>query len=936
MANHSIVDTPTDKNVFLLSPDGFTRYYLLSRIINAYNKTPTKTVTLLDVGGKGTLLPKFLDEKKSYRITVLDILPEDKKQSLPYTYRQASATKQPFRENTFDVVVSTDVLEHIVDKQKKKFLSECIRVAKDIVVIAAPLQHPIVDTAEHIANDFYRQHNGEDHLWLKEHFVFGKPKAEVIETYLSEQNLSFVKFESNNIHNWLATTLPSFLIPKYPQLLPKLQELNSFFNTHLFALNDFQSPGYRTFYIIFKNKKRVLAKKDIIRAVIDHQKMLRLQKLSTDLLGAATEQTDKAKKQLEVAHYELHQVYSSKKYKLLHMSAKLLHVSKRLIKNPKRFVSLIKILFHSGPKGIIIKFKQLFFLKSINDQYAIWVKNHALREHDLIRQREQSKQFLYRPLISIITPTYNTPKTFLIDCIESVLAQTYDNWELCLADDASTHPHVVKILKSYSKKDIRIKVVWRKQNGHISEASNTALESAHGEFIALLDHDDVLWPNALFETVQLLKEYQDADFIYTDEDKLDLDGKTHVDPFFKPDWSPDYLRSINYITHFAVIRKSLAIKAGSFRKGYEGAQDWDLFLRTTQLTNKVYHIPTILYSWRKSPFSTASEKHAERVKRYAYDAQKKAIADDIQRRGYTGNVVATSLDGVWRVQYDIFGNAKVSIIIPTKDAYGYITKCITSIQKKTTYKNYEILVIDTGSTDNSVLTFYKKLRLDKRIRILHWKKAFNFSAVCNYGAKMASGDYLLFLNNDTEVITLQWLEGMLEHAQRDWVGAVGAKLLYPDGTIQHLGGILGIPGDDHEIGIAGHAFRGNFGEFLHHDRLSIKNYSFVTGACLMVSRKKFEHIGGFNEAFRIAWNDIDLCLRLYSELKLYNLVTPHVALIHHEAVTIKRPGEKGRDMAERKREIELFRSKWEGLRKRDPFYNANLSLKSERYDLLTL
>jgi len=334
----------------------------------------------------------------------------------------------------------------------------------------------------------------------------------------------------------------------------------------------------------------------------------------------------------------------------------------------------------------------------------------------LVQPNPHTLVFLnHQPKISLITPVYNPEKKHLIECIESVLNQSYPNWELCLVDDASTKKYVKEILDNYSKKDKRIKVKFRDKNGHICVASNDALKMAKGEYIGLLDHDDFLWPNALYEVVKLINQKPHVQFIYSDEDKLDYDGKTHVDPFFKPDWSPDYLRSINYITHFAVLKKSLIDKIGGFRVGTEGAQDWDLFLRASfyleknigqchplDEKNPIQHISTILYSWRKTSQSTASEKHASTVKNYAYKNQKKVLADDLKRRGYEGLVEPTKYLGLWRVRYKIIGNPLVSIIIPTKDKYEYISLCLNSIIKKTSYKNYELVIVDTGSNDKSL------------------------------------------------------------------------------------------------------------------------------------------------------------------------------------------------------------------------------------------
>ena len=606
----------------------------------------------------------------------------------------------------------------------------------------------------------------------------------------------------------------------------------------------------------------------------------------------------------------------------------------------RKILKAIKILFTQGPKGVIEKIKekiqQNYYNLTINQQYQFWLKKNYPTENDLKKQRKESKKFKYQPLISIITPVFNPEKKHLIECIESVINQSYETWELCLVDDASTQPYVKDILNKYKNLDGRIKVKFRQKNGHISQASNDALAMAKGEYIALLDHDDFLWPNALYEVVKLINKKPDTQFIYSDEDKLDYDGKTHVDPFFKPDWSPDYLRSINYITHFAVLKKSLVEAIGGFRLGTEGAQDWDLFLRATfwlekntnhchplDPKNPIQHISTVLYSWRKTPQSTASEKHAEFVKNYAYKNQKKVLEDDLKRRGYQGRVEPTKYLGVWRVRYKIIGNPLVSIIIPTKDKFEYISRCLFSILEKTTYKNYELVIVDTGSKDKKVWELYEKIKSrHQETQVLKWEKEFNFSSVCNFGAKKSRGEYLLFLNNDTEVLTPDWIEGMLEHAQRKEIGAVGCTLIYPDKKIQHLGGLLGIKGDPKEIGIAGHAFRGiDIKTFKHFDEKAIKNYSFCTAACLMLQIKKFKYIRGFNENFKVAFNDIDLNLKLIYKNE-FNLVNPFSKLIHYESVSIGLPTSRKKEW---KKEIKLFLTKWNYIRKNDPFFNKNFT-----------
>jgi glycosyltransferase involved in cell wall biosynthesis len=631
--------------------------------------------------------------------------------------------------------------------------------------------------------------------------------------------------------------------------------------------------------------------------------------------------------------------------------------------SPEKIIKAIKILFTKGPKGVIEKIQELkwqnYHNLSINQQYQIWLKKNYPTKKELERQKKESKKFKYQPKISLITPVYNPEKKHLIECIESVLNQSYPNWELCLVDDASTKKYVKEVLNNYSKKDKRIKVKFRDKNGHICVASNDALKMAKGEYIGLLDHDDFLWPNALYEVVKLVNQKSHVQFIYSDEDKLDYDGKTHVDPFFKPDWSPDYLRSINYITHFAVLKKSLIDKIGGFRVGTEGAQDWDLFLRATFYLEKnighchpldkkspIQHIPTILYSWRKTSQSTASKKYASTVKNYAYKNQKKVLEDDLKRRGYEGWVEPTKYLGLWRVRYKIIGNPLVSIIIPTKDKYEYISRCLNSIVKKTTYKNYELIIVDTGSTDKKVWQLYEKIRKEliklkknchscesrNPLIILRWQKPFNFSSVSNFGAEKSRGEYLLFLNNDTEIITPDWIEGMLEHGQRRKIGAVGCKLLYPDGRIQHAGVILGIKGGISKYGIAGHSFKyfnngdnRQFFQQLH----SIKNYSAVTAACLLIKKQNFIN---FDPEFRIAFNDVDFNLRLLNK-KYFNLYTPFAILKHYESISVGKPEKGTRDIKEFKTEILKMYKKWKKLLLNDPFYNKNLSKIRENYDL---
>lgn len=562
--------------------------------------------------------------------------------------------------------------------------------------------------------------------------------------------------------------------------------------------------------------------------------------------------------------------------------------------------------------------------KQKEKEYRKWFKRNFPSQKDVDEQRKAQKKFKKRPLISILVPTYNTDLKHLAECLDSVLAQTYDNWELCIADDRSTDPKVRELIGKYAGKDKRIKYVFREKNGHICEASNSALELAEGDYVALLDHDDYLWPNALYENVALINRHPDAKFIYSDEDKLDETGKKHVDPFFKPDWSPEFLRSINYITHFAVLDRQLVNGVGGFRAGYEGAQDWDLFLRASRKVSTVYHVPTIIYSWRKSDSSTA-KTHA--AKDYAYVSQKKALRDDIDARGLKARLEWQIPYLMWRVNYEVAGEPLVSIVIPTKDQYGYIKRCLASIKAKAGYPNFEVVIVDTGSTDERVWAAYEAYKdLGKGLRVVKWnEQPFNFASACDFGADKAKGEYLLFLNNDTKVIDRTWMRDMLSYAQQKDIGAVGCKLYYPDGKIQHAGIILGVGGQGATPGIAGHYFPA----FLDNppqdpEQLlyigGARDFTAVTAACVMVSKKKFDAVRGFDPVFRIAFNDVDMCLKLYDK-GLRNVYLPQVTLYHYESISVGKPGSKQRDLDVFAKEIQLMLKKWGPLIQNDPFYH---------------
>ena len=563
---------------------------------------------------------------------------------------------------------------------------------------------------------------------------------------------------------------------------------------------------------------------------------------------------------------------------------------------------------------------------SDNLQYQKWLQANYPRQAYLKKIGKASNELSYQPLISIIVPVYNPEETFLRQAIESVIEQVYPNWELCLADDRSTKPHVKSVLDEYSDRDPRIKITYRNENGHICRTSNSALEIATGEYIALLDHDDLLPPHALARVVELLNEHPEADFIYSDEDKVD-EQNIRKDPFFKPDWCPDSFLARMYTCHLGVYRRSLVEEVGNFRTGFEGSQDYDLVLRITEKTDKIFHIPDVLYHWRIHSQSTAGRSNA---KPYATDAAQKALNEALQRRGEPGEVTPKSnFPGVYTVRYQIREPKLVSIIIPTKDLADTLDVCLKSIFTKTTYQNYEVIVIDNGSTEAKTarcLELWQQQQPEK-FTCYEYDVPFNYSQINNYGVSKAKGDYLLFLNNDTEVITEDWLEAMVEQAQRPSIGAVGSLLLYPDDTIQHAGVVLGIGG------VAGHSHKhlhvSQSGYISH--AVSINNYSAVTGACLMCRKEVFESVGGFEEDLAIAFNDVDLCLKIISR-GYRNIYLPHVKLYHYESKS--RGYENTRAKQTRfAKEVNYMRQKWGYLCDRDPCYNPNLTKSHEDYSL---
>lgn len=581
-------------------------------------------------------------------------------------------------------------------------------------------------------------------------------------------------------------------------------------------------------------------------------------------------------------------------------------------------------LVNFGWKKYCDRIKKRF--QDTEEVYNVWRKKYIPNARKLKKQRAEKLD--YEPCISIIVPTYKTPEKFLKEMIDSVRNQSYENWELCIGDGSVTEDTVKNVVESYQKKDKRIKMLCLSENLGIAGNTNAALSIATGDYMALLDHDDILAPDALYEVVKWMNEHykDETDVIYTDEDKVSFDLKDYFEPHFKSDYNLDLIRSNNYICHLFVARKSIVDQVGGFRKEYDGSQDYDFILRCIEQSKHVEHVPKVLYHWRCHPGSTAANQES---KMYCYEAGKRAIEDHLKRMGEDDcQVVMTEHLGFYHVIYPIREQKKVSIIIPNKDQKEILERCIESVIQKTDYKNYEIIIVENNSTTNEIFEYYKTIEQRENIRVVIWKDKFNYSAINNFGVRYANGEYLLFLNNDIEVIRENWLSEMLANVQRKEVGIVGAKLLYPDNMVQHAGVIIGMGG------IAGHPLSRHPADDCGYFARGIiqQNLNAVTAACMLTKKEVYEKVKGFEEKLAVAFNDIDLCLKVRKAGYLI-VYDPEALLYHHESIS------RGKEDTLEKRnrfegEVDYMAKKWKDvLEKGDEYYNPNLSLLSGNFEL---
>ncbi len=584
-------------------------------------------------------------------------------------------------------------------------------------------------------------------------------------------------------------------------------------------------------------------------------------------------------------------------------------------------------------------------LKNCGNLRGIWAKiKYKKREREAMarygtasfpdekrRKEEAETVFPYMAKISILVPLWNNQREFQIQMLDSVMNQTYGNWELCLADGSDDeHGYMGEICKEYAARaDGRIVYKKLEKNTGISGNTNECLKLASGEYIGLLDQDDILHPSVLYEYVKVINE-QGADYIYCDETTFkNNDINKMLTMHFKPDYAVDNLRANNYICHFSVFHRRLLDGDELFRSKYDGSQDHDMILRLTDRAQKIVHVPKLMYYWRSHAGSVASGIEA---KTYAIDAAKGAVAEHLRNHGFAHFRITSTraFETIFKISYQITGNPKISVVIANKDHESDLRRCITSVLEKSTYDNYEIIVVENNSETPEIWDYYEKLRGDGRVRVVTYEGSFNYSAVNNLGVREAEGEYILLLNNDTQVITVNWMEELLMYAQREDVGAVGAKLYYGDKTIQHAGVVLALGA--HRT--AGHSHYGQHRENLGYmGRLCYaQDVSAVTGACLMVAKELYWKVGGLDESFAVSLNDVDFCMKL-REAGYLNVFTPFAELYHFESVSrgLDDRGEKAKRYEE---ESERFRAKWkEALEKGDPYYNVNFSLDRSDFSL---
>jgi glycosyltransferase involved in cell wall biosynthesis len=939
--------------------DQFQRYKKTVELIDSFRKE-NECFSILEVGAnEHKNLEQFLENDQ---ITYLDIIIPDHLRNDP-AYKEGDATNMHFSDGQYDLVIALDVFEHIPPELRERFIDELARVSKYSFIIAAPFNTEGVSETEERANQFFKTLYGMDYIWLKEHVDNGLPEwGETLE-YFQANKLDCIHFSHGSLDIWEKMINLHFYGAGHSNLYDYRALIDSFYEQNIFNYDNAR-PCYRQFIVGIKDETRKapiqLYLDSVSSTLVSKENIMKINELENNLYHLGT--LEKLKEAMQEKLYAK-EMYHGEKEKYLNEIAALnqllvdkvqetnalqayiynleaiaqsLRLKNRVIRSVKWVIpttmrpkvkkgfKVLRLLQqnpaylkraylewkHEGLKGLTKKLKAKVSSNGMggNQNYKPEsVFNKAAIQIEI-------EQFNVKPLISVIMPVYNVDLRWLKLAIESVTNQLYPNWELCIADDCSPNKEIKRYLQTIV--DDRIKITFLDKNQGISGASNEAVKLATGPYLALLDNDDELTLNALFEVAKAINE-TGADLLYSDEDKIDKHGN-RKNPMFKPDWSPDLLRSQMYIGHLFVFTKDLFIKAGQFRLGFEGSQDYDLAFRMSEIAEKISHIPKVLYCWRELESSTSLNPYS---KPGANLIGLNALNEHLQRVFGAEKAWANEDENifVYDTRYRLAEEPPmVSIIIPTKDKIDLLEPCVTSIIEKTNYPNYEILIMNNNSKSQETQIWFKRIQEKYAfVRVIDALYEFNWSKLNNHGIKEAQGDVYVFLNNDTEVFSENWLQRLSEKAIRDDVGTVGGLLLYEDGTIQHAGVVVGMGG------WADHVFKGmhpaHYGSPYISPMLT-RNVSASTGACLAVSKYTIEQIGDFDEQFIICGSDVELSLRAIKKGRV-NIYDPHVRLLHLESKT--------RTSFIPENDFVLSKAHYASYQEfGDPYFNMNLSLTS--------
>ena len=820
----------------------------------------------------------------------------------------------------YDLVVTIEVLEHLYAEDGRKTISNLCTYADKIIFSSTPddyaeVTHVNVQQREYWARLFAENSFMDDLLYrptyLTSYAVLYRRKADwlrQVEDY--ERFIAYVEQAQQN---------------SIQQYNKELEDKERHIQNQTAMLDAAQSRKRQLEAQLAEQAQQLDALGEALET--DRQELAHYK----EHYFAAIDQCEELKhclaqreEQIAVLQWQYDDLTHAFFWKITKPARKMVDGLKHLLRNCRSVVLLWKGLKCLKQHGVRYTWEKLRRKFAHRQEYAELAKRPLFTEKELNEQRTHT--FPQNVKFSIVVPLFNTPENFLHEMLQSVIEQTYGNWELCLADGSDeTHGNVKDVCQEYVQKDARIRYRKLEKNLGISGNTNACIDMATGEYIALFDHDDLLHPAALYEVMRAICE-KGADFIYTDENTFHDTPADAFCPHFKPDFSPDTLRSYNYICHFTVFKKSLMDKTGMFRGAFDGSQDYDMVLRLTEQAEQIVHIPKILYYWRAHKDSVAQDLGA---KPYTLVAARRTLSEHLARVGLAGTVEDSSIPSTYKMRYEIIDAPLVSIVIPNMDHAETLRTCIDSIFQKTTYPNYELVVVENNSKQEETFAYYAELKKDARVKLVTWADKFNYSAINNYGVREAAGgDYVLLLNNDIEVITPDWIQEMLMFAQRKDVGAVGAMLYYPDNTIQHAGVILGIGG------VAGHSHkcfqRGTYG---YMSRVTIaQNLSAVTAACMMIRRDVWEEVHGLDEQYEVAFNDVDLCMRIRQAGYLI-VWTPYAELYHYESKSrgYEDTPEKRKRFEE---EAQRFRTRWaKELAAGDPYYNPNFTLRREDFSL---